>query len=627
MVLVMALKYKTTQVPKKRIGSSIIAFIIMIILFLFENLLLEEKLLLFTVAVVIGSYYFSIEALEAIFEKHKITIDVLMVLAYLGAGILGQFADATMLIFLYSITETIESVTLSRTRNMIYSLVKSMPPTCILITDKGETEVEIDTLQPNNVILVKAGSMIPVDGIIVKGSAYIDESSLTGEFLPVFKSINGLVYAGTLVTDSLLTIKVTKPISESTVAKLIRSVEEAQKHKHPLDLLVNKFTKYYNPLIVGASALILLLGFIVGDIYTFGIMAASFLVAGAPCALAIGTPVTVIAAIGSAGKNGILVKGGESLERLADIDSFAFDKTGTLTLGKPDLKDIIVFEKTKKNILAIAAGLEHSSTHPYAKVITETAIKENSQIIKMDQTKVIPGYGVEGLNNNKNYYIGSLSQNYKISTEAVNSQIENFKREGYSLSFVFEEDVLLGIFLFSDTLRDKTAEVIHKMHQNNLQTFMLTGDNEQNALNIGNSLKIPKDSIFSDLKPEDKLYKILELKKDSTLAMIGDGINDAPALAASDLGIAMGIMGSDVAIDTADILIMSDDLTVLQKGKSIASKMKSVLKQNIIISTLIIVGVLTGVILGYISLPVAILVHEGSEVLIVGNSLRLLTKF
>lgn len=615
------------NLPLKRISSSIFALIILLILFIFKNLSLEIKFVLFALAIIIGSYYFSIEALEAIFKKHKITTDVLMMLAYLSAGILYQFADATMLIFLYSITETLESFTMKRTRSMIYSLMTSIPPTCLKLIDDGEEEVNIDDLQPNDVILIKAGGMIPIDGIIIKGSAYINESSLTGEYLPVYKSVNNNVYAGTVVTDSILTIKVIRSTSQSAVAKLIHSVEEAQKHKHPLDLLVNRFTKVYNPIIILLSAVIILYGIIIGNLHTYGIMGASFLVAGAPCALAIGTPVTVIAAIGSAGKNGILVKGGSSLERLADINALAFDKTGTLTFGQPDLFDVKIYKKTRSEVLSIAAGLEYSSNHPYAKSLLEATSKENITPLVMNKTKTIPGYGVEGYNNNILYYIGSLYKDFQADSDDILSQIENYKDQGYSLSFIFEESKLLGILLFRDTIRHETSETIQFLHQSDYKTFILTGDNLKNALHIGNELNIPQSSIFADLKPDDKLNRILALKKQFTLAMIGDGINDAPALAAADLGIAMGIMGTDVAIETADILIMSESLSVVPKGISISKKMKSVLKQNILVSSLIIIGVLTGVVLGFVSLPVAILFHEGSEVLIVGNSLRLLSKF
>ena len=510
---------------------------------------------------------------------------------------------------------------------MIYSLMSSMPPTCLQQTDEGEKESKIEDLVPNDIILIKAGDMIPIDGIIIKGSAYINESSLTGEYLPIYKSINNVVYAGTIVTDSILTIKVLRLTSESAVAKLIRSVEEAQKHKHPLDLLVNRFTKVYNPIIIVLTAIIISYGIIIGDIHTYGIMGASFLVAGAPCALAIGTPVTVIAAIGSAGKNGILVKGGSSLERLADVTAFVFDKTGTLTFGQPDLSDIIAYEKTKAEVLAIAAGLEYSSNHPYAKTILEYASKHNTKLLEMNKTKIIPGYGIEGYNKDKRYYIGSLYKDYNVESEEIMLQIENSRDQGYSLSLIFEETKILGILLFRDSIRKETLEIIQILQQENYKTFIATGDNYKNALNIGKELKIPQNLIFADLKPNDKLNKILELKNQFTLAMIGDGINDAPALAAADLGIAMGTMGTDIAIETADILIMSDSLNVLKKGITIAKKMKSVLSQNIIVSSLIILGVLTGVILGYVALPLAILVHEGSEVLIVGNSLRLLSKY
>lgn len=616
---------QTLALPWKRIGSSLVAFL-MLILLAFAHPDTNLQYLLFLLGVVLGSYYFTVEALEAVFLKHKINTDVLMVLAYAAAGVLLQFTDAMMLIFLYSITETLESVTVQRTRSMIQSLVQLVPNQALVVKENTELSVPIEELQVNDIIKVRAGERIPIDGTIIEGHSYIDESSITGEHLPIYKVVSDKVLAGTIVTDSVVNIRVDKLVQDSTVAKLIHLVEEAQKTKHPLHLLVNRFTRIYNPIIVFLSLLIFSYGILVSNIQYFGTMSAAFLVAGAPCALAIGTPVTVIAAIGSAGKNGILVKGGAALEQLADVDSFAFDKTGTLTFGNIDVLEVISFLLSKEELLAIAVGLESSSTHPFASALrrfSESYAIKNPIISNM---KVIPGQGIEGTINDIKYFIGKLPSSQSLSKIDFAEIEKKYDLQSVSYSYISTESELLGIITFKDVLRKEAQETIQALQATGNKTYILTGDKRVTGLDIGHQLGIPDLNIYTDLTPSEKMEIINNLKKDSKLAMLGDGINDAPALASANLGIAMGVKGSDVAIETADISFMSEDISVLVKGIEIAKKMKAVLRQNIVVSIAIIVGVLAGVMIGAIDLPLAILAHEGSEVLIVGNSLRLLSK-
>ncbi len=582
--------------------------------------------LLFLIGVIFGGFYFTVEALEAIFIKRKITTDVLMVLAYASAGILSQLPEAMMLIFLYSITETLESVTMQRTRTMIRSLVQLVPKEALLVTGNEEKLVPIEDLRVHDIIKIRAGERVPIDGVIIEGQAYFDESSITGEHLPIYKATNDSVLAGTIVTDSLVTIKVEKEVQDSTVARLIHLVEEAQKNKHPLHLMVNRFTRIYNPIIVFISFLIFTYGILTSNIQFYGIMSASFLVAGAPCALAIGTPVTVIAAIGSAGKNGILVKGGASLEQLAEINAFAFDKTGTLTFGTIEVQDVISISKPKEEILAIALALESSSTHPFASALRKYSQNYSFTIPVITNVKVISGQGIEGFIDNQKYSIGRLPQKEDYDTDFIINLEHKYNLEDVSYSYLFQSSELVGIVTFKDILRGDALETIHSIHQWSNQTFILTGDKRAKGLGIGKQLAIPESNIYTELTPSEKMDIITKLKSDYKLAMLGDGINDAPALASADLGIAMGVKGSDVAIETADISFMSDNISILLKGIQIAKKMKKVLRQNIIVSTAIIVGVLFGVIIGKVDLTLAILAHEGSEVLIVGNSLRLLSK-
>ena len=613
------------KLPWKRISSSISALLILI-LFIFFRFNLFVTQILFIIGIIVGGYYFTVEALEAVFIKYKITTDVLMVLAYLAAGFLFQFEDAMMLIFLYSITETLESVTMQRTRSMIRSLVELVPKETIRIKEGTIENVSIDALQVNDIIKVRAGERIPIDGIIIEGQAYVDESSVTGEHLPIFKSINDTVLAGTIITDSIVTIRVLKAVQDSTVARLITLVEEAQKSKHPLQLLVNRFTRIYNPIIVIISVLIFTCGIILSDLTFYGPMSAAFLVAGAPCALAIGTPVTVIAAVGSAGKNGILVKGGAALEQLAEINAFAFDKTGTLTFGNVEVVEIIPFETTIQELLSIAIALESSSTHPFATALRKYNINNKTPSQGVTDLKVIPGQGIEGVIDNQKYFIGKLFPDQNNSNEKIAKMLKKYENESVSYSYISKGNELLGLILFKDILREEAKNLVLTLHRAGIKTYILTGDTRNTGLEIGRQLGIKENDIHTNLTPVEKMNLIVNLKQYSKLAMIGDGINDAPALASADLGIAMGVKGSDVAIETADISFMSEDISILSRGIKIAKKMKSVLQQNIVVSSLIILGVLFGVVIGEINLTLAILAHEGSEVLIVGNSLRLLSK-
>ena len=620
----MFLKSNQSILPWKMILSSFMVFLILIFLIFFK-INQNIQMVFFLISILTGGYYFSIEAFEAIFLKHKITTDVLMVLAYLGAGTLSQFIDAILLIFLYSITETLESVTTQRTRIMIRSLIQLVPKETIVIKNDKEELTIIEDLKLQDIIKIRAGVRIPVDGTIIEGNTYIDESSITGEHLPIYKTVHDSVLAGTIVTDSVIKVRVDNLVQDSTIAKLIHLVEQAQKQKHPLQLLVNRFTRIYNPIIVSIAFLIFSYGIISSNIQFYGDMSASFLVAGAPCALAIGTPVTVIAAIGSAGKHGILAKGGSALEKLAEIEGFAFDKTGTLTFGSIEIIDVIPFSINRDNLLSIANGLESSSNHPFASAVRKYCDANRVKSLNIQNLKVLPGIGIEGSYYGVMYSIGKDTSN-NLSINEIISLEDKYHLESNSYSLIFKDKKLIGILIFKDILRDEAKTTISSIQNSGIQVYILTGDKKNIGLEIGKQLGIHDQDIYTNLTPNEKMDIIIELKKNLKLAMLGDGINDAPALAAADLSIAMGVKGSDIAIETADISFMSEDISILLKGIKIAKKMKQVLKQNIIVSTAIILSVLFGVLLGEINLTLAILAHEGSEVLIVGNSLRLLTK-
>ena len=614
-------------IPWMRIFGSIFAFIILVTLLFVEFPDVNFKLIVFLLGFIFGGWYFVIEAFEAVFQKKKINIDVLMTLAILGAGLLSQYIEGMTIVFLYSITETLESYTMKRTRTTIKSLVKLVPRTSKIIVNAVEVEIDVENLKIDDIVQLRPGDYCPTDGIIVKGTAFINEASITGESVPINKSVGNPVFAGSICQDGFIQFKVTKVVSESTVAKIISIVEEAQKNKLPVQQLVDRFTKIYNPLVVLSAFLIFLIpSLLFGYNEQWAILGTTFLVAAAPCALAIATPVTIFAGVGTAGKKGILVKGGAYLEKLGECQGIAFDKTGTLTFGEPIITDIFVLDTnySKNNVLQLAATLEYASNHPLAKAVLQEAKNNNCELLNGQNLKTIPGKGITGIIDKKSWFFGQLDKD-NISDKAF-SIINRLQEEGRSISILSSELEIVAIFAFEDQIRPETRQIITDFQRNNIACFMLTGDHQKSASRVAKDLGLKNDQVFAELTPDKKAQIITDLKKQMTLAMVGDGINDAPALAMADLGIAMGTVGTDVALETADVIIMSDSLAGLRDGIAIGKKMRRIIIQNLILSSLIIGVVLFGVLLGVVNLSLAIIAHEGSEVLIVGNSLRLLAK-
>lgn len=618
--------HRRLTIPWLRIIGSIIAFIALVLLFL-ADLDPNVKLLVFIIGMTSGAWAFTLEAVEAVFEKNKINTDVLMTLAYLGATFLGQWTEALMLVFLYSITETLETITVQRTRNSIHALVKLIPPTGLVLREGGEfIDVPVEQLVPGDHIRVKPGDRTPTDILITNGQAFFDESSLTGEATPVTRVVGDTVLAGVVCVDGLVEADVLRPVAESAVSRIIHLVEEAQQNKHPTHLLVNKFTKYYNPLIVVlALAVGLVGGFLSNDYQASTIMGVTVLVAAAPCALAIGTPVTVISAIGTAGRRGILVKGGAALEQLGTIEGMAFDKTGTLTSGHPLLTSLATSGCSEDEALALAAALEVSSRHPLAKTLIEEAKVRNIQLPVVDDYKTIPGEGVEGTSGGERYSLGVVKPS-NVSPLLSETYL-NEKSKGRTMAGLKRGDELIALFSFEDHPRPDARQALDELRKLKIKTWLVTGDNKTNAALIGQGLGFGPDQVYAEMSPSDKGEVIKELQSTGMrVGMIGDGINDAPALALANIGVAMGTASTDVTVETADISIMADDLQHLVSGVRLGRKMRRVILQNIVLSSAIIAGVVFGVLLGWVDLTFAILAHEGSEVLIVGNSLRLLSR-
>ncbi|MHA2099540.1 MAG: heavy metal translocating P-type ATPase [Candidatus Kariarchaeaceae archaeon] len=615
-------------IPWIRILGSVISFISLISLYLIP---LEStvEILIYLIGAIIGGWFFYEESFETLIRKKKVSIDMLMTLAIIGSAYLGALEESLTIVFLYSITETLESYSKTRTRLTIKSLMKLVPKTAIKLENQDEISIKVEDIEVDDILLIKPGDSIPVDGVVSSGNADIDESSLTGESIPVLKEEHDGVFAGTICNNGVMKITVTKIQSESTVSKIISLVEEAQTKKTPTQLIVSKFTRRYNPFIIVMLIFVFVIPVAMGaDADEQLQLVVTLIVASAPCALAIATPVSVSAAIGSAGKKGILVKGGTYLQTLGEVNAIAFDKTGTLTFGNPTLSFIKTIDDiSEEESLRIAGSLEKFAYHPIAKSIIKENNIRNVELYPVEDFTSYPGGGISGIINNSRYYFGNIRfLNENINGQVVESNDKHLS-EDKIISYLFDDTQTIAEFAFDDKIKPESVKAITELQARGIEVFMLTGDKSSIAQRIGNELNIRQGNIFSELTPQMKMEKIEELKEDFKLAMVGDGINDAPALALADLGVAMGIAGTDVALETADIAIMGDNLENLVESIQYGKKMKRIILQNIIFSAFILSGLIIGVLFGLIDLNTTIIIHEGSEVLIVGNAFRLLSDF
>ncbi len=616
----MSQTYKT-PVPWLQILGSLISLISLLILSILDNS--NYEIPIYLIGSFAGGWYFYAETIEHIFKKKKVSIDVIMTLAILGTAILGEFTESMTIVFLYSLTEALESYSVKRVKYAINSLITLVPKTAKKVVDNKEIDVAVENLIIGDIIRIRVGDHIPTDGHIIKGAGFVNEAAVTGESIPVNKSEGDNVLAGSICENGIFELYVDKPVTESTVAKIISLVSDAQKRKAKTQLLIEKFNRIYNPSILIFSFLLFIIPVALGQpIKQWVIFSITLLVASAPCALAIATPVGIYAAIGTAGRKGILVKGGAHLQTLSEVNAIAFDKTGTLTMGTPRIAKILTKNYSEREVLGIIYPMEYSSTHPLAQAIVAYAeehgiTRENTgEIIDFE---TINGYGVKGKINSDEWYFGRKEEN-KIYSGDIEEEYITTK----TASYLIRDNNIEAIIYFDDKIRPHSKKAISEIKKQRIEVFMLTGDKKSVAYKVASELGIEKENVYSDLKPEDKTNIIDNLRKKYTLAMVGDGINDAPALALADIGIAMGVAGTDVALETADIAIMSENLEVINDGIKIGKDMSNIIKQNLIAAIIIIFGLIIGVLVGTVGLTLAILVHEGSEFVIVANSLRII---
>ncbi|NMH74804.1 cadmium-translocating P-type ATPase [Bacillus sp. RO2] len=586
--------------------------------------------ILFAASILIGGYRLFFTGLNNLIRL-QFDMKTLMTIAIIGAAIIGEWGEGATVVILFAISEALESYSMEKARASIRSLMNVSPKQATILIEGTEKQISVKDVKIGDLMLVKPGQKIAMDGVIVKGGASISEAAITGESIPVSKGVNDEVFAGTFNEDGLLEVEVTKRVEDTTISKIIHLVEEAQAERAPSQAFVDKFAKYYTPLIIVIAFLVatvppLFMGL---DWNTWIYQGLAVLVVGCPCALVISTPIAIVTAIGNAARNGVLIKGGVFLEEVGRIKAIAFDKTGTLTRGAPEVTDVQAFHLNEEELLRIIATLESGSTHPLASAILQKAeeIGVADTEYTMENFESVAGKGIKGSINGTLYQAGSpnwfFGQKHP-EVEGLAESIHLLQNAGKTVIVVGTSDKIFGVLGIRDEIRESSASSVKNLKEIGIpHLYMLTGDNDRTAEAIGHEVEI--DHVKSSLLPEDKLRYIKELReKHGSIMMVGDGINDAPALAASSVGVAMGGAGTDTALETADVALMGDDLRKLPFTIRLSRKALTIIKQNITFSLGLKVFALLLVIPGWLTLWIAIFADMGATLLVTLNSLRLL---
>lgn len=578
----------------------------------------------YAAAAVLGGRHFVLEGLRELREG-EVGIEILMTAAAIGAALLNLWDEAAILVFLYATAEALEEYTYARTRSAIRALLDLAPKEARVLREGQEITIPAETLAPGDLFVVRPGEAIATDGVVQEGSSAVDESPVTGESLPVDKRPGSRVFAGTVNAQGALFIKATAAFDDNTLSRVIHLVEEAQERKGRFQRFFERFSRRYSPSVLGAAALLLVVPPLFGQPFLpWALRAVVLLVAAAPCALVMSTPVAVAAGIGIAGRSGVLIKGGLHLENLGRVRIVAFDKTGTLTLGRPDVTDLLPAPgASAARLLEVAAGVESLSEHPLAEAIVRRAREAKVSFRAADACRAMAGLGMEGRIGGEVAFVGSpaLFRGRSISLDPLQTAIDALQSEGKTVVGVGSNQSLLGVLALSDRVRPGAKDVVASLHRMGVKVAMLTGDNARTAEAIGKEVGI--DHIHAQLTPEEKVDYIRRMEREvGTAAMVGDGINDAPALAAATVGIAMGVAGTDAAIEAADVALMADDLEKVVYALRLGRTARAISIQNIVFSLLVLSVLIPSALVGAITVVIAVVVHETSELLAVANGLR-----
>ncbi|WP_336774743.1 heavy metal translocating P-type ATPase [Paenibacillus sp. MMO-58] len=579
-------------------------------------------IILYLIATVISGYTTFFRGLKNL-TKLKFNIDTLMTIALVGAVAIGEWKEATLVAILFGLNELLEGYGMEKARRSMETLLQVAPKEAIRLENGQESIVPISSLQAGDLVKIKPGEKIPSDGVVLEGKSSVNEAAITGESLPIEKETGEPVFGGSINNEGLLIVQIEKAYNDSSLAKILHLVQEAQETKTPTELFINKFAKYYTPLIMIVAALVTVVPPLLfqGSWIAWLYQGLSVLIVGCPCALILSSPIAIVSGITRNAKNGILVKGGVFLEQLGKIDTLAFDKTGTLTKGEPHVAQLEIYDEER--FLIVAGAIEKSSSHPLAKAIMKELADRNIAAPDPDEIETITGRGIKAKVNGESYWLGNEKSIEHITiTEPVQKQINLFKEDGLTLVLVADELQVLGIFGIADEIRQESKTVIASLHRLGIKnTVMLTGDHQKTAEKVASAVGVTK--FYGGLLPEDKVNHIKELSSKGIVAMIGDGINDAPALASAQLGIAMG-KGTDSAIETADIVLMQDHLGKLPAAVAVAKRVNRIIRFNIVVALGLKIIALLLTIPGWLTLWIAILSDMGATIFVTLVSLTIL---
>jgi len=638
-------KKSSISIEKIEVAFTVINAVTTLIAFIGAGLGWNPALVigLYVISYATGGWFGLVASYEALKEK-TLNVDLLMILAALGAAIIGQPAEGAVLLFLFSLSNTLQTFAMDRSRKAIEKLLDLRPAQATVRRGSRMVTLPIEQLTLGDTVIVRPGERFPIDGEVISGESDVDQATITGESMPVHKQEHDLVFAGTVNGTGSLEMRVTRLAKDTTLARIVKMVEDAQSTKANTQQMLDTFEQYYAIFVLAAAVLLIFVPWLAfgNEFQPTFYRAMTWLVVASPCALVISTPASILSAIANGARNGILFKGGVHLEKTATLKVLAFDKTGTLTVGKPALNTIHTVGKTKEDdMLRLVAALEARSEHPLAKAIVQAAHNRTLDLPPSIDFRAIPGQGVEGVVENHHLWVGNermfVERGIEIPADIL-SKAGEMQDEGQTAMFAYaltpaplpkgEEQGARGNFLgilgVADALREDAIDMIKALKTAGIEhVVMLTGDNAKVAAKI--AARAGVDEFHADLLPQDKVtvLKTLQQKYGPT-AMVGDGVNDAPSLATADIGIAMGAAGTDVAIETADMVLMSDDLHKIPFAIGLARQARKVVWQNIIFALAVIVMLVAGAFGANLPLPLGVVGHEGSTVLVVLNGLRLL---
>lgn len=582
------------------------------------------EIALYVAAILLGGAHWIREGLEELMRERELGIEILMLAATVGSAVLGLWDEAAFLVFIYGAAEGLEEYTYARTRSSIRELLKLAPETAVLLRDGQELTVPAREVKVGDRFVVRPGEAIVTDAIIVRGRTSVNEAPVTGESVPVEKADQMPVFAGTINGEGFIEVEATATFESNTLAKIIHLVEEAQERKSRRQLFIERFGQRYSPAVFVTALAFLVIPYLIGGSPgPWAYRAVVLLVAAAPCALVMSTPVAIAAGIGRAGRGGVLVKGGVHLEDLGRVRAVALDKTGTLTEGVPVVTDVVAFRGARADVLRLAAGIERLSEHPLARAIVARARDElRSALPEVSEFEALTGAGVRGSVDGRSLYVGRPALLQALGANvAVPPEVERLEQEGKTVVLVASPGEPIGAIALRDQARSGAAAAIRRLHRMGVKVVMLTGDNEVTARAIATELGI--DDVQAGLAPEDKIRAVARLEEEhGAVAMVGDGVNDAPALARATVGIAMGAAGTDAAIAAADVALMADDLGEAVYALELGRRVRRVSNQNIVFSILVLAVLIPLAVLGIMTVAVAVFSHETAELLAVANGLR-----